>query len=132
MPSTAAIASPAGSWNNLVKPKRVHLADDDPALPPAQLAARLKQRAKLARRKERELTGEAPLVGGRPLQGDSPKPATLQRRKRKAARERSVRIVARVVRGPEWWAWATAAGILAIVAHHGGCGGCCFAILICF
>ena len=35
--------------------KRVWLADDDPALPPEQLMARLKGRAKAARRKERAI-----------------------------------------------------------------------------
>ena len=90
---TAICASPAFSWINLANPKRVYLADDDPALPPKQLAARLKERAKIARRKERQVTGEAPLVGGRPLQGDSPKPDTLQRRKRKAAKEAAAGLI---------------------------------------
>ena len=62
------------------------LKDDDPALPPEVLKARLKQRAKLARRLERAVTGEAPLVGGCPTKADV-KPNTLQRRKRKAERE---------------------------------------------
>ena len=80
--TTAVIASPAIKWCNGMT---AYLKDDDPALPPETLKARLKQRAKLARRKERAVTGEAPLIGGCPTHGDGPKPATLQRRKRKAA-----------------------------------------------
>ena len=89
MSSTNATAvvtsSPSINSINWCNGMAAFLKDNDPALPPETLKARLKQRAKLARRKARAVTGEAPLIGGRPTQGDSPKPATLQRRKRTAA-----------------------------------------------
>jgi len=65
---------------------KARLKDDDPALVPEVLQARLKQREKLARRRERAMTGQAPLVGGRPPK-EIVKPDTLQRRKRKAESE---------------------------------------------
>ena len=78
-----AVASPPVTWNHGMTSR---LKDDDPRLPQEVLKARLKQRAKLARRQERAVTGQAPLVGGRPPKGNEDvKPDTLQRRKRKAA-----------------------------------------------
>ena len=93
------MASTAGpTWIALNKPKRVWLADDDPALPPEQLKARLRERAKAARRKEREtklalgLPPEDPPKGGRPTSA-AVKPQTLQRRKRKAKRDAALALV---------------------------------------
>ena len=88
----------AYTWVDLDKPKRVWLADDDPALPPEQLMARLKGRAKAARRKERAillalgLPPEDPPRGGRPTSA-AVKSQTLQRRKRKANADAALALV---------------------------------------
>jgi hypothetical protein len=92
------MASAGPGWIALNQPKRVWLNDDDPALPPEQLKTRLKQRAKVARRKEREfllalgLPPEDPPRGGRPT-STVVKPQTLQRRKRKAKSEAAVALL---------------------------------------
>jgi hypothetical protein len=76
-------AGQSGLWLAM---KRASLADDDGAMPSAQLRARLKQRAKLARRAERATALALGLPppdpptdkGGRPTLADNVvKPATL-------------------------------------------------------
>ena len=82
----------------LTQEKRVWLADDDPALPPEKLKARLKERAKVARRKDRAfaqalgLPAEDLPKGGRPTKQEV-KPNTLQTRKRKAEGKAALALV---------------------------------------
>ena len=83
------MASKGVQWLSM---KRAWHDDDDPALPPEQLRARLKQRAKLARRAERAtaLALHLPLPapptdkGGRPSLA-AVQSSTLQRREREEA-----------------------------------------------
>ena len=89
------MASAGAQW--LATTKRRWLADDDPALPPEQLRARLKQRAKLARRAERHTAlalglppPDPPLdKGGRPALREV-KHSTLQRRERTTSKRLSL------------------------------------------
>ena len=77
-------------WHEPNQFKHVHLADDDPALPPETLKERLRARARRQQKAEEKaaaLAAGVPLQvpkRGRRLSADGPKPNTLQKRKRKA------------------------------------------------
>ena len=77
-------------WYEPNQPKHVHLADDDPALPPETLKERQRSRARREKKAVEKLAALAAGVPlpvpkrGRPVSADGPKPNTLQKRRRKS------------------------------------------------
>ena len=77
-------------WYEPNQPKHVHLADDDPALPPETLKEWQQSRARREKKAVEKLAALAAGVPlpvpkrGRPVSADGPKPNTLQKRRRKS------------------------------------------------